>query len=68
VLIGGGGTKGLVLRSPEILKEIVIHNRFKLQGFGWGNFGFRIDGRVWEVVTYQEDGHLPRGGHTWRLD
>ena len=52
MLIGGGGTKGLVLRSPEILKEVVIHNRFQLQGFDWGNFGFCTDGRVWEVVTH----------------
>ena len=54
MLIGGGGTKGLVLRSPEILKEVMIHNRFQLQGFDWGNFGFCTDGRVWEVVIYQE--------------
>ena len=54
MLIGGGGTKGLVLRSPEILKEVMLLNRFQLQGFDWGNSGFRIDGRVWEVVTYQE--------------
>ena len=52
MLIGGGGTKGFVLRSPEILKEVVIHNRFQLLGFDWKNLGFCIDGPVWEEVTH----------------